>query len=99
MLGVGPQTVRDELIAAHRHDWVNDPWSRGAYCYLNVNGQGAPAQLAQPLQDRLYFAGDATHSEQTGTVEAALASGRDAARAILRAMAARSGQSIASDHS
>src|SRR6185312_9808099 len=50
MLGVGPQTVLDELTAAHRHDWVNDPWSRGAYCYLNVGGQGAPAQLAQPLQ-------------------------------------------------
>ena len=99
MLGVGQQTVIDELTAAHRHDWVNDPWSRGAYCYLNVGGQGAPAQLAQPLQDRLYFAGDATNSEQTGTVEAALASGRDAARAILRAMRARSKPSIASDHS
>jgi monoamine oxidase len=99
MLGVIQQTVLDELTAAHRHDWVNDPWSRGAYCYLNVSGQGAPVQLAQPLQDRLYFAGDATNSEQIGTVEAALASGRDAASAILRAMRARSRQSIASDHS
>jgi len=97
MLGAGQQTVLDELVATHRHDWATDPWSRGAYCYLNVSGQGAPAQLAQPLQDRLYFAGDATNSEQTGTVEAALASGRDAASAILRAMRARSRQAAAPD--
>lgn len=96
MLGVGTQLVVDELVAAYRHDWINDPWSGGAYCYLNVNGQGAPALLAQPLQDRLYFAGDATNSVQTGTVEAALASGRDAAAAILRAMRISSGLSVPS---
>lgn len=94
-LGVTRERVTDEFVAAHWHDWSNDPLSRGAYCYLNVNGQGAPAQLAQPLQDRLYFAGDATNSEQTGTVEAALASGRDAARALLSAMGARSKSSAA----
>ncbi len=99
MLGVGREIVLDELIAAHWHDWINDPWSGGAYCYLNVNGQGAPALLAQPLQDRLYFAGDAANSEQTGTVEAALASGRDAAGAILRVAGTGSRQFLPSDRS
>lgn len=86
LLGIAEQAVRDELVAVHRYDWSADCWSRGAYCYVTAGGQGAPALLAEPLQDRLYFAGDATHSEQTGTVEAALSSGRQAAQAVLRAM-------------
>ena len=85
-LDVSEASVLDELVAVHTYDWSADPWSRGAYCYLMVNGQKAPALLAQPLRDRLYFAGDATNSDPTGTVEAALASGREAARAVLRSM-------------
>ncbi len=79
-------SVLGELVAVHSHDWSTDPWSQGAYSYRTVNGQKAPALLAQPLQDRLYFAGDATHSEQIGTVEAALASGRQAAESVLLSM-------------
>ena len=85
-LGLNEASVRDEITAVHHHDWSADPWSRGAYCYLTVGGEKAPELLAQPLQQRLYFAGDATHGEQTGTVEAALASGRRAAQSVLQSM-------------
>jgi monoamine oxidase len=85
-LELSEASVLDEFVAVHSYDWSADPWSRGAYCYLTVNGQKAPALLAQPLQDRLYFAGDATDTDQRGTVEAALASGRRAAESVLRSM-------------
>ena len=38
--------------------------------------------LAAPLEETLYFAGEATDTEQSGTVGGALASGQRAAREI-----------------
>jgi monoamine oxidase len=75
----------DELTTAHVHDWGADPCARGAYCYVTVGGAGAAGQLAEPLDDTLYFAGEAAHPGQCGTVEAALQSGRRAAAALLSA--------------
>jgi len=79
-----PGPLREELVAAYVHDWASDPWSRGAYSYIGVGGADAPAQLAQPLRERLFFAGEAAHPDSSGTVEAALQSGRRAAQLLLR---------------
>jgi monoamine oxidase len=89
--GMSETSVLEEVVAVHKHDWSADRWSQGAYCYLTVNGQSAPALLAEPLQGRLYFAGDAANSRQSGTVESALASGREAAQSLLRSMRPPSG--------
>jgi monoamine oxidase len=64
-------------------DWRADPFSRGAYSYLRVGGRGAREALAQPLAGTLFFAGEATDTEQSGTVAGALESGRRAARELL----------------
>jgi monoamine oxidase len=84
ILGVGERPLLDEFVAAHMHDWTADAYSRGAYCYLTVGGQKRAAELRHPLGDRLYFAGDGADPDSTGTVEAALASGRAAARSALQ---------------
>jgi len=82
----GPRVdVRRELLAAYTHDWPGDPFARGAYSYVTVGGLGTAAELARPLEETLFFAGEATHPEETGTVEAALQSGTSAARLILAA--------------
>jgi monoamine oxidase len=65
------------------HDWQADPYARGGYSYVRVGGTGAREELAAPLADTLYFAGEATDVEQSGTVGGALASGIRAAREIL----------------
>jgi monoamine oxidase len=65
------------------HDWHADPFARGAYSYVKVGGTGAREALAAPLDETLYFAGEATDVEQAGTVGGALASGIRAAREIL----------------
>jgi monoamine oxidase len=72
------------LGGAFLHDWQSDPFSRGAYTYAGVGGSGAHAQLAWPLQQTLFFAGEATSADQTGTVAGAIDSGRRAARQYLR---------------
>ena len=66
------------------HDWQADPFARGGYSYVKVGGTGAREELAKPLDDTLYFAGEATDVEQSGTVGGALASGIRAARQILK---------------
>ncbi|MEP6993186.1 MAG: FAD-dependent oxidoreductase [Acidobacteriota bacterium] len=42
--------------------------------------------MARPVAGTLFFAGEATNAEQSGTVAGAIASGRRAARQLLRAM-------------
>jgi monoamine oxidase len=69
------------------HDWSNDPFVRGAYSYVGVGGVSAPRTLARSIAGRVFLAGEATDAESGGTVEAALASGERAARAVLRALA------------
>ena len=64
-------------------DWQSDPFARGAYSYVLVDGEGAREALAAPLADTLFFAGEATSADDSGTVAGALASGQRAAREVL----------------
>jgi len=75
----------DELLeGAWLHDWQSDPYARGAYSYVKVGGDKARQQLAEPLRDTLFFAGEASDTEgEAGTVAGALQSGRRAAREVL----------------
>lgn len=83
LLGEDPGTPE----AAFFHDWCNDPWSRGAYSYGLVNGDKARHDLAEPVEDTLYFAGEAVCPDgHMGTVHGALASGISAARKISAAI-------------
>ena len=60
---------------------------RGAYSYVRVGGDSARKQLARPIEQTLFFAGEATDTAgEAGTVAGALASGRRAAREVLRSL-------------
>lgn len=84
LLKVGRSELEALLASAHTHDWQNDPWSRGAYSYVTVGGNGAAAALAAPLEDTLFFAGEAAdYSGHYGTVHGALATAHRAAEAVL----------------
>jgi monoamine oxidase len=72
-----------QLDGAYGHDWQRDPFSRGAYSYVGVGGGSAREELAAPVEDALFFAGEATDPEEPATVSGALQSGERAAREIL----------------
>jgi monoamine oxidase len=75
------------LVQAYMHNWQADPYSRGAYSFIKVNGLDAPKQLARPIDSTLFFAGEGTASADEGlggTVDAAITSGRRAAKQVLR---------------
>ena len=78
------KSVRAQLAAAYAQDWMHDPHSRGGYSYVLVGGAGAREELATPLDDTIFFAGEATDSEEAGTVAGALRSGIRAARQATR---------------
>jgi monoamine oxidase len=79
--------ARAEFEAGFTHDWAADPYALGAYSYVAVDGEGARAVLAQPLDDTLFFAGEATSTDgQGGTVNGALESGQRAAAELMRCL-------------
>ena len=70
-------------LSAHLHDWSGDPFFRGAYSYVPTHGMHARRALAQPVEETLFFAGEATEtSGNAATVHGAIASGLAAAARV-----------------
>jgi monoamine oxidase len=74
---------RERVEAVYAHDWQRDPFSHGAYSYVTVGGATARGDLARPLEDTLFFAGEATDPDESATVAGALLSGERAAKEVL----------------
>lgn len=83
IFGVSEISLRKVLLQAYSHNWNKDPFSRGAYAYLPVEGLEKQQQLARPIQNTIFFAGEATSVGHIGTVHGALESGQRAAKEIL----------------
>ncbi len=69
------------------HGWSADPHSLGCYSHALPGHADARAKLAQPVAERLFFAGEATGGEGFGgamTAGGAALAGREAARAAAR---------------
>ncbi len=63
--------------------WAQDPFTFGSYSYLAVGSSNHDRQrLAEPVADRLFFAGEATSTDYAATVPGAYLSGRRAAGAV-----------------
>jgi monoamine oxidase len=79
----GP-AVRRHFLRGRMQDWSRDPYALGAYTYTPIGGGWARAELARPLGDSLFFAGEATHAEgHLATVHGAIETGWRAADEIL----------------
>ena len=84
-LNAPPKELEAMLVRAHVADWTAEAYSRGAYSYVRVGGSEAGTELARPVEEVLFFAGEATDTEgQASTVAGALASGERAAKEIKR---------------
>jgi len=82
LLGSG---MRRRLTPVAASGWGADPWSRGAYSHALPGRAGDRFRLSEPLEDRLFLAGEATSVPFYGTVHGAWMEGE---RAADRALAA-----------
>jgi monoamine oxidase len=70
--------------AAYSHDWLSDPFSRGAYSYGGVGAAAARDALRRPVAGTLFLSGEALAPEgRNATVPGALISGFRTAAALL----------------
>jgi monoamine oxidase len=78
--------LRRDLVAARAIDWSRDEFARGAYSYATPRTRAAQAALEGATDEPIFFSGEALYAgPDMGTVEAALASGRDTAERLLAA--------------
>jgi monoamine oxidase len=83
LLGPRIRELQGLLESSYFHDWQSDPFSLGAYSYGKVGADGAQQAIAAPLDNTVFFAGEATDTTgHNGTVHAAIASGYRAAKEI-----------------
>ena len=68
-------------LAATR--WRQEPFVGGSYSHARIGHAGARAVLAEPVDERLFFAGEACSAHDFSTAHGAYATGVAAAQAIL----------------
>jgi monoamine oxidase len=84
ILGLDRAQLKRKLVAARAFDWAQDLLARGAYSYATPETRAAQALLSGNNGGAVFFSGEALYrGKDIGTVEAALASGLETARALL----------------
>lgn len=69
--------------------WRAEPWSGGGYSYARQGRHAARAELVEPVEDRIFFAGEAAHSTLYSTCHGARLTGLRAADEILERLGRR----------
>ena len=64
--------------------WRREPWIGGSYSHARVGHAAARAALAEPVDGRIFFAGEACSRADFSTAHGAYLTGVAAAEAVLR---------------
>ncbi len=83
LFGNGVRNCLRPLLAS---DWAGSPSIGGAYSHALPGHAGMREVLARPYEDRLFFAGEATHVTDFSTAHGAYESGWRAAEAAISAL-------------
>ena len=76
--------IVEKMTVARIFNWSTDKFSLGGYSYQSLHIEENKKIIKAPVDDTLYFAGEALSADtEAGTVEAAMASGMSAAGEIL----------------
>jgi len=76
--------ARDHFVKGHLTSWAENPWTYGAYAAALPGHFSARADLAKPLGDRVFFAGEAVAVPYVALCSGAYASGESVARDVAR---------------
>lgn len=89
LAGIYGAGIRDRLSFLAASAWVGDRFARGAYSSALPGHADDRAALAAPVDNRLFFAGEACSANDFSTAHGAYLTGRAAAEAALAALADR----------
>ena len=90
--------ARDELVGLFGSDlgaairrttatsWLRDPWARGSYSAARPGFARCREALAEPVAERIFFAGEGCPPTMYGAIHGAWASGAAAARRVVAAL-------------
>jgi len=81
--------IRRQLRPLAASFWRQDPFSRGSYSYARPGHADDRVRLATPVDDRLFFAGEATSRNFFTTAHGAYETGIAAAEAVLSSLTSR----------
>jgi len=77
----------DLFVKAHVENWTTNPFIKGAYSYSTVGMGNARQVAAQPVGDKIFFAGEAMNlSGHHQTVHGALETGRSEVLNVLKSI-------------
>ena len=79
------EEIKQLLTASSVINWQKDVYAKGAYSYNMIASEEARKILNEPIENTLFFAGEALYSGASGgTVEAALVNGLDVVKKIMK---------------
>jgi monoamine oxidase len=85
LTGVLGNDFAKRLTPIHVHRWGADPFARGAYSYAVPGKADCRAVLAAPVDDRLFFAGEACSKHDYSTAHGAFHTGIAVAEEVMKA--------------
>jgi monoamine oxidase len=90
LVGLLGSAFADRISPLLVHGWERDPFARGSYSYARPGKADCRATLAAPVDDRLFFAGEACDLREFSTAHGAWRSGVAAAEQAIAARQERS---------
>jgi monoamine oxidase len=86
IFGRDPKQLTRGLGPSRAINWAKDRFAQGAYSYATTETRAAQSVLSTSTGGEVFYSGEALYrGRDMGTVEAALASGLETARTVLRA--------------
>ncbi len=79
--------ARDHFVKGHLTDWAGNPWTLGAYAAARPGRYDARAELARPIADRVFFAGEAVAIPYVQLCGGAYLNGEAVAREVAATLA------------
>jgi monoamine oxidase len=83
LVGIFGSSFAQRLKPVRMHCWGTDPFSRGSYSYALPGKAACRTVLAAPVDNRLFFAGEACSPVDFSTAHGAYATGVAAADEVI----------------
>jgi monoamine oxidase len=91
LIGLFGADIAKRMAPLRYSCWRTDPFARGAYSYAKPGKIASRVALAAPVEDRLFFAGEACSPNFFSTAHGAFETGQEAARQAEAALKRRGG--------